>query len=86
MLRRFGSTLSAAWRGLKTAGVSVARVVGPYEILELAVGAGCYLLAREYLSVAASAGVALIAGGMLACIVNLLMDLTWTKHVEGGRR
>lgn len=78
--------VATAGSGLKAAALSIARLIGPYEICEAAIGIGAYLVAREYFAVAPAAGIALILGAGLACLVNLLTDLCWTKHVEGSRR
>lgn len=86
MLTPFRAILAAVGRGLRLAGGAFAQAVGPYEICEVVVAGGCYLFAREYFSIAASAGIAMIAGGGLACAINLLTDLQWLKHVEGGKR
>lgn len=86
MNRRLRLRLAAASRGIKAAVIFLARLIGPYEICELAVGSGAYLVARENFGQAPSLGIALIVGAGLACLINLLTDLAHTKHVEGGSK
>lgn len=78
--------LAAARRGLKAVFVAFGREVGMLEVAILAIAAGAFLLAREYLAVTPAYGVAMIVGGGLSLLSRFAVDALAVRRERGPQR